>query len=100
MTITTLAPQIYADFNTYIQQFNLPNSSWYVGITSDINQRLFGDHRVSREGAWIWRRATDHTQSRAIEMAYHEAGCKGSHGGGDYTAVYIYAYAITPMTVE
>jgi hypothetical protein len=100
MIVTTPTSTIYADFNAYIRQFGHPLSSWYVGITSDIDQRLFSDHAVSRTGAWIWRRAESHRESRDIEMAYHDAGCRGSHGGGNYTAVYIYAYLITQTTVE
>jgi len=96
------APTIIADIDKAIIDRGLPNSSWYVGITSDIDQRLFIDHKVPRNGGdmWIWKRAVDHTTARQIERAYHQAGCQGSHGGGDHTAVYIYAYVITGQTLE
>lgn len=99
-TTITPASQIYADFNQYMAALKRPYNSWYVGITSDIKQRLFTDHAVAKQSYWIWRRASDHTVARAIEMDYHKAGCQGSYGGGNYTAVYIYAYLITDLTVE
>ncbi len=79
----------------------LKNSVWYVGITADIEQRLFGYHKVPRKNHWfIYRKALTHHSARNIESKYHEAGCRGSHGGGDDTSVYVYAYVISPQTVE
>jgi hypothetical protein len=88
------------EIDAYIQQSGVPNSGWYVGITSDVEQRLFGDHNVSRSGVWIHGRCPNATEARALEAAYHRAGCKGAGGGGDSNAVYLYAYVITATTVE
>ena len=97
---SSTAVKIINDINAYMKQGTASNASWYVGITGDIEQRLFGYHKVNRNGRWIWCQATNHHEARAIEMAYHDAGCKGSHGGGDHTAIYIYAYLIAHYTKE
>jgi hypothetical protein len=92
---------IIAEINAHMKLSGLPNRSWNVGITCDIEQRLFGYHRVPKQNHWfIYRRATDSEQARAIEAAYHKAGCQGGCGGGDHTATYVYAYVIKPNTVE
>ncbi len=79
----------------------ISNNRWYVGITSDVQERLFGHHHVSREnGWWIYRRCLNATEARELEAAYHRAGCKGAGGGGDSACVYVYAYVITMSTVE
>jgi len=88
------------EIDAYIQQSGVPNSGWYVGITSDVEERLFGDHNVSRAGVWVHGRCPNATEARALESAYHRAGCKGAGGGGDRDSVYIYAYVITQTTVE
>jgi hypothetical protein len=56
---------------------------------------------VPRQNHWfIYRRCMNATAARALETAYHKAGCKGSTGGGNDDCAFIYAYAITPQTVE
>ena len=89
------------EIDTYIQRSGVRNSGWYVGITSDVEERLFGYHQVPRQNSWwIYRRCPNATEARELEAAYHRAGCKGAGGGGDNDAVYIYAYVITSTTVE
>ncbi len=92
---------ISSEIDAHMRSSGIPNSGWYVGITSDIDERLFGYHQVPRQGHWfIYRRCIDVNSARALEVAYHRAGCKGGPGGGDHGCVYIYAYAITLSTVE
>jgi hypothetical protein len=92
---------IYAAINEYMQRCQMPAGRWYVGITGDVDTRLFGAHNVSKQrDAWIVCRAINSQEARAVEAAYHRAGCKGDTGGGDYTAVFVYAYVITGSTVE
>lgn len=92
---------IINDINAHMKKSGIPNAKWYVGITSDINERLFGYHNVPRQNHWyIHRRADNATDARYIETAYHNAGCKGSGGGGNKTAVFVYSYVITQQTVE
>jgi hypothetical protein len=97
---------IIADIDAYMTSHGLPASRWYVGITADIDKRLFGDHNVLRNGPngpraiWIWREALTHLGARTVETAYHDVGCAGGPGGGDRNSVFVYAYAITATTVE
>jgi hypothetical protein len=88
------------EINAYMLKSGVRNAGWYVGITADIPGRLFDYHQVSRDGWWIHGRCTTAAEARALEAAYHRAGCKGAGGGGDSTSVYIYAYIITSTTVE
>ena len=95
------SPSIVSDINAHMRKSGILNPGWYVGITSDVDQRLFGDHKVPRANHWfIYRRALSSEDARNIEAAYHRAGCKGGGSGGDYSAVYVYAYVITLNTLE
>lgn len=101
MLQTQVSSTIVAEIDAHMRKSGIVNSGWYVGITSDVEERLFGYHRVPRQNHWfIYRRANNHEDARAIEGAYHRAGCKGGGGGGDYTSTVVYAYAITGGTVE
>lgn len=74
-------------------------SSWYVGVTENIDQRLFGDHRVPRKDHWrSYRKAVSSGAARAAEKALLNWGCDGGTGGGDNGAVYVYAYLKTAVT--
>jgi hypothetical protein len=88
------------EIDAYMLKSGVRNGGWYVGITSDVEERLFGDHHVRRDGLWVHGRCANAAEARALETAYHNAGCKGARGGGDNTSVYIYAYVITSTTVE
>ena len=55
------AKEIIADFDAHLQKSSKQYySNFYVGITNDIERRLFTEHNVSKENAWwIYRTATD-----------------------------------------
>ena len=42
--------QIVSDFQNYISQNGNIYREWYIGITGDIEKRLFGEHGVLRKG--------------------------------------------------
>jgi len=74
-------------------------STCYVGITSDIEKRLFSDHNVSKEnGHWIYRNASSHIVARRIEQYFIAKGMDGGGGGGDETSTIVYAYKKTSST--
>ena len=79
-----------------------PFSGWYTGITSDIDERLFGYHRVPKENHWfIWREAASNRDARNIESTLiNEYGTDGGSGGGDASSVYVYSYKKTGITNE
>jgi len=94
-------PVIMGEINEHMRRSGVPNSGWYVGITSDTDDRLFGFHRVRKTNHWyIARQCKNSTEARSIEAAYHRAGCKGGTGGGDNNSMIVYAYVITDYTVE
>ncbi len=75
-------------------------SEWYCGITSDVEARLFGDHKVPHnKNHWFSiRRCHNDTDARGVETALIKLGCDGCGGGGDQTTVYVYAYLKTALT--
>ena len=97
-----MARDAQATYTEIVAQINSQGSSysnWYCGITSDIESRLFGDHKVPRENSWfIYRTCHNDTDARAVETALVEQGCDGGSGGGDQTSVIVYAYLKTAVT--
>jgi hypothetical protein len=68
--------EIIAQIDAHMKRSGIPNSSWYVGIASAPEDRLFIDHKVDRDkGTWIYRQAASDTAARSVEDAYHAAGC-------------------------
>ena len=71
----------------------------YIGITSNVEDRLFGDHNVSKEnGHWIYRSASSDTVAREIEQYFLDKGMDGGSGGGDEDSKIVYAYKKTTTT--
>lgn len=98
-TRSLTAQEVYNDITAYMKRNGYNASSWYAGITQDINQRLFGDHNVSEQhGTWIWRRAINSNHARSAEKGLLDFGCDGGDGGGDGDAVYIYCFLKTAGT--
>ena len=44
--MTKTAEEAYDEIVAHIQKQGGPLSSWYCGITENIKNRLFGDHKV------------------------------------------------------
>ena len=73
--------------------------TWYVGITADIDERLFGDHGLSRQDAlWIYRTASSSLVARRVEQYFLGLGFDGGAGGGTGQATTVYAYRKRPGT--
>lgn len=93
------AQTITNEISTHIRKQGSNLSSWYVGITKDIDQRLFGDHNVPKDNHWRAHRiAISSNDARAAEKALINWGCDGGTGGGDNSAVFVYAYLKSPIT--
>ena len=89
----------YEDILAHIKKQGGDYKSWYAGITSDVKQRLFTEHKVPEKNAWrIHRQCADDIDSRKVEADLLELGCDGGDGGGDSSAVYVYAYLKTSQT--
>ena len=83
----------------------------YVGITSDVESRLFGDHKVSEEnGHWIHGTASSNKVAREVQQYFLDAGMDGGPVqyflddgmggpvGSDATSKTVYAYKKTSYT--
>ena len=72
---------------------------WYVGITGNVEQRLFSDHAVDKQfGQWVHCTLSSSTDARNLEAHMLRQGCKGDVGGGDDNANIMYCYKITTKT--
>ncbi|MBT8398434.1 MAG: hypothetical protein HKO65_07920 [Gemmatimonadetes bacterium] len=90
--------QIIADIAEYF--LGTAYSDCYVGITSDVHARLFGDHQVSQTSdRWIHRTASSHFVAREVEEYFLSAGMDGGSGGGDRRSRLVYAYKRTSQTL-
>ena len=94
--------QIIADIDAHLQKSQKGYySDFYIGITNDIERRLFGEHNVNKDKSWwIYREATDKTTAQSVEEYYLDKGMKGDTGGGNDDTTYVYCYEITSTTIE
>jgi hypothetical protein len=100
MTLTKEAAKKH--IKDHIQNRGGAYSSWYVGIASDVKQRLFTDHNVDeKNGQWAWAECENADAARDVEDYFvNTLGTKGGPGGGDSTTKFVYAYKITSSTKE
>ena len=88
---------ITAKLEQFIQScgsLNSYKSLIYVGITNDINKRLFQEHKVDRESKdWICEKCNSSDVARGIEgFIITKYNTDGYCGGGNDKSCYIYAY--------
>jgi hypothetical protein len=75
-------------------------NTWYTGITSNVESRLHGDHKVPEKDHWFITRPTENNETaRRIERTLIEQyGTDGGLGGGDYDSTTVYSYKKTSIT--
>ena len=74
-------------------------SNFYIGITNDVERRLFTEHCVDKErDCWIYRTADSDSIAREVEQYYLDKGMDGGPGGGDNTSKCVYCYKKTSAT--
>ena len=94
-----IADAIYEHLKKDVDGYNF--SKFYIGITNDIERRLFGEHNVPRNGHWrILREAINKEHAQAVEEHFLNKGMKGDTGGGTDDSVWVYCYKITNKTRE
>lgn len=91
--------EIKDDFVAHIAKEGSQYKYWYVGITNDVERRLFIEHNIDKNnGWWIYRTANNSNIARNVEQYFINAGCDGGSGGGDTTSKLVYAYKKTSNT--
>jgi len=90
--------EIIDDILNHIHKNSTDSDYWYVGITKDIEERLFTFHNVT--SCYIYRQAPSSKIAREIETYFLELGADGGSGGGDDDSSFVYAYKITNNTKE
>lgn len=91
--------RIVNGFAKYVRDCHGIYSDWYVGITNDVERRMFGEHGVDRAvDAWIYDTAHNSVVARQVEQYFINSGMKGGSGGGDNTANVVYAYQMNNRT--
>ena len=74
---------------------------FYIGITDNIDERLFGYHQVNRNSDWwIYCPADTEDIARKIESYYLDKGMDGGKGGGkgNGQTKFVYCYEINNQT--
>lgn len=96
--------QIIAAIDAHLQSSNQKYyKDFYIGITNDIERRLFDEHNVDRTkdaAWWIYDTAINKTTAQAVEEYYLAKGMRGDTGGGTNDSIYVYCYEITSTTIE
>lgn len=94
--------EIITDFDAHLQKSSKQYySNFYVGITNEIERRLFTEHNVSKDNAWwIYSVAINKATAQKVEEYYLDKGMEGDTGGGTDDSVYVYCYEITNTTKE
>lgn len=76
-------------------------SDFYIGITNDVERRLFGEHNVRKVNSWwIYRTAIDKSAAQIVEEYFLGKGMRGDTGGGTEDTIFVYCYEITETTIE
>jgi hypothetical protein len=93
------AQEIRDQILAYLNSQGGRSASWYIGVATDIERRLFVDHRVPPANHWyICRQAHSPAAAREAGQALLALGFDGGLGAGDEDAVFVYAYLKTQLT--
>ncbi|MBN1383270.1 MAG: hypothetical protein JW983_00110 [Elusimicrobia bacterium] len=71
---------------------------WYVGITSDPESRLFGEHKVDKnKNSWLYIQTNDETARNVGHYFVNYLGTDGKANGVEHSS-YVYIYRKTWRT--
>lgn len=93
---------IIDDINTHLSKSGKRYySDFYIGITNDVERRMFTEHNVAKEKSWwIYRTATNSEIAHDVEDYFLKKGMRGGSEGGNEESNIVYCYAVSPTTVE
>lgn len=96
------AQQIADDINDHLKKDSAKSySDYYIGITNDIERRLFNEHNVPKKGHWrIHSEALNKEHAQKVEEHFLAKGMKGDTGGGNDDTTWVYCYRISNQTKE
>lgn len=93
------AQEIRDQILAYLRMQGGTCASWYIGRASEIERRLFGDHRVPPANHWyICRQASCSEAAREAERALLALGFDGRPALEGEDGVFVYAYLKTALT--
>jgi hypothetical protein len=93
------AEQIRDAILAYLRMQGGHSASWYIGTTSEIERRLFGDHHVPPANHWyICRQAASAEVAHEAERALLALGFDGGQAREGEDGVFVYAYLKTAVT--
>ncbi|MGB6604707.1 MAG: hypothetical protein WA747_10520 [Steroidobacteraceae bacterium] len=93
------AQQIRDEILAYLRMQGGTSASWYIGIASEIERRLFGDHHVPPANHWyICRQAASAEAAHEAERALLALGFDGGPAREGDEGVFVYAYLKTALT--
>lgn len=94
--------EIINAINEYLQESVKEHyQDYYIGITSDVEERLFGAHKVPKDNYWwIYCPADTEEIAREVEKYFLDLGMSGGTGGGtgDGDVRIVYCYELGPET--
>jgi hypothetical protein len=96
------AKKIISEIETHLGKSNKEYySDFYIGITNDIDRRLFTEHNVPCSGHWyIYRPADSKAIAQEVEEHFLDLGMQGDTGGGTEDTTIVYCYEISSNTEE
>jgi len=76
--------EIISKINSFMRSYtDSKRNLFYIGITSDIETRLFGAHKVEETtNEYVYYRANSEEIAREVEKEFLELGLDGGDGGG------------------
>lgn len=91
--------EIISEFINYFGLTQGTNfSNYYVGITNNVERRLFGEHNVQKSGVWIYCGARSKVVAQEVEEFFLNLGMDGDTGGGTDETRVVYCYLKTGYT--
>ena len=91
--------EIISEFINYLGLTQGTNfSNYYVGITNNVERRLFGEHNIKKNGVWISCGAKSKVVAQEVEEFFLNLGMDGDTGGGTDDTRVVYCYLKTNYT--
>ena len=89
-------------FNNYLNNSGRKfYSDFFIGVTDDVNKRLFEEHMVPKSNSWyIYAPANTHENAMAVKKHYHNLGMRTSNRRTSRLSKMVYCYGVSPFTVE